>query len=146
MTENGNFLSQVAGFTPVIDALAREVGLVTAAVYGVVWRYCQMKDGVCSASLETIAEHVGLDRKTAERHVKKLCQKGYLKDLTPGTRNKSHVYVDTGRVKITGLVQAQVVPVDKVEGQTESPTGLEVGQRVLPGQTESLTQVRQKVP
>jgi hypothetical protein len=137
---NGNFLSQTEGFTPIIDVLAQEVGLITAAIYGVVWRYCQMKDGVCRASLETIAQRLGIKRKTVERHIKKLCERGYLKDLSPDVKNRPHIYADTGRAKITGLVQAQVIPSDEANGQTESLTSPEEGKTLSPtGKTLSPT-------
>jgi len=128
-----NFLSQVKGFTPVIDALVDELDLMTAIVYGVAWRYCQMEDGVCRASLETIASRVGISRKTVERHMKALCEAGYLKDLTPEVRNKPHTYADTGLAKIVGLVEARV-------GQTESLTSSDSGQtESLTGRSESPT-------
>lgn len=120
----GSFLQEVKGFTPVIDVVAAEVGFVTAGVYGVAWRYCQMEDGVCKASLERIAGHLNVDPKTAQRHLKKLCETSYLKDTTPGARNKPHVYVDTGKVIITGLVEARLSPRQKVlppAARTESP-------------------------
>lgn len=126
------FLSEVKGFTPVIDILARELGLMTAVVYGIAWRYCQMEDRVCSASRERIAEHAGISTKTVERHLKKLCVAGYLEDLTPTWKHKPHIYADSGKAKIKGLLIAEV-------GQTESLTS-EVGQTESPaGQTESLT-------
>ena len=98
-----------------------------AIVYGVVWRYCQMEDRVCRASLETIASRVGISRKTVERHINTLCAAGYLEDRTPDARNKPHTYADTGRAKIVGLVEARVGEPDSLTeaepGKTESPTG-----------------------
>jgi DNA-binding MarR family transcriptional regulator len=94
------FLSEVKGFTPVIDVLADELGLMPAVAYGVVWRYCQMEDGICKASMAKIARRIGVDRATVHRHIKALCKAGYLKDLTPGLRNCPHTYADTGRAKI----------------------------------------------
>ena len=44
------FLSQVNGFTPLIDAVVADAGLNEALVYGMIWRYCRMQDGVCYAS------------------------------------------------------------------------------------------------
>ena len=138
-----SFLSEVKGFTPVIDVLVAEVGLITANVYGVVWRYCQMETGVCTASLETIAHRIGSSRKTAERHIKRLVKQGYLADLTPNLKHKPHTYADTGRIKINGLVEASLSI-----GETESPTSdgdrsdrksHQVGQKVSPGRTESPT-------
>lgn len=90
-----NPLSDSVGtFTPIVDDIAKELGLVTAAVYGAVWRFCQMEDRVCRASLEKLAEVLGVDRATVMRHIKVLCEKEYLIDLTPGLRNVPHTYKD----------------------------------------------------
>jgi DNA-binding MarR family transcriptional regulator len=104
----GTFLSRVQGFTPVIDVLCEEMGLAPAAVYGVIWRYCQGPRGVCQASLETIGAHLGLNWRTVLRHIKHLVNEGYLEDLTPDLRNHPHTYADAGRAEIEGLVQARV--------------------------------------
>lgn len=120
------FLTEVRGFTPIIDAVVAELGLIPAVTYGVVWRYCQMEDGVCRASLETIAEKVGVSRRTIWTHIKDLCDKGYLRDLTPDLRNVPHTYADTGKAKIRGLLDArasvQEIPGD-AEGVQEIPRG-----------------------
>ena len=97
-------LSELDGFTPVIDCLAREHGLVTAAVYGRIWRYCQMKDGVCQASLETLSQDIGLNKATIMRHAQKLVEAGYLEDTTPDLRNHPHTYRDTGKLTITSKI------------------------------------------
>lgn len=102
----GEFLTETKGFTPIIDVLAQEIGLVSAAIYGVVWRYCQQRDGVCQASLETIGEHVGLSARSTIKHMQKLVELGYLEDTTPDLRNHPHTYRDTGAVKIRGLIEA----------------------------------------
>ena len=104
--------SEVKGFSPVIHVLTKEFGLVTAAVFGAVWRHCQMGNHVCTASLETIGTELGVDKATVLRHVKRLCDGGYLKDETPGLRNKPHTYSDTGKVKIAGLIEARTVAQD----------------------------------
>jgi DnaD/phage-associated family protein len=105
-------LANTDGFTPVIDMLARELGLMPAVVFGRMWRFCQMEDGVCKATLETIAEGIGVDRATVQRNAKILCDAGYLKDLTPELRNRPHVYADTGKaslkVSISGVAQGNV--------------------------------------
>lgn len=90
-------LADVDGFTPIIDELAREYGLVRAAVFGRMWRYCQMSDGVCRASLETISTDLGVDRATIMRHAQGLVEDGYLEDTTPDLRNRPHIYRDTGK-------------------------------------------------
>ena len=105
-------LADVDGFTPVIDTVVDELGLMAAVVFGRIWRYCQMEDRVCKASLETIGDSIGVDKATVMRHAKDLCQAGYLKDLTPELRNRPHVYVDTGKAGITvsfsGVAQRNV--------------------------------------
>ena len=91
-------LAKVEGFTPVIDSIVKDTGsYVTALVFGRMWRFCQMKDGVCNATLETIADGLGMSRQTIINHAKKLIETGYLIDKTPGLRNKPHTYVDTGK-------------------------------------------------
>lgn len=103
-------LANVDGFTPVIDGLVEELGLMSAVVFGRVWRYCQMEDRVCKASLESIGDSIGVDRVTVMRHIKELCERGYLQDLTPDLRNRPHVYVDTGKagltLSLTGVAQS----------------------------------------
>jgi len=98
------FLTEVRGFTPVIDVVVQDIGLVTAAVYGVMWRYCQMEDHVCKAAMETIAAKIGIERRTAMRHVAALVTAGYVVDTTPDAKNAPHVYRDAGRVRIAGLL------------------------------------------
>ncbi len=149
-----DFLTEARGWTPVIDALVEELGLIPAAVYGAVWRFCQLEDGVCRASLETIADRVGVDRRTVLRHVKALCEAGYLRDLTPDERARPHRYADTGRAKIAGIVEARTRRAQAAarrepersdreshleqgggEGVTESHTGSD--RESLPGVTQS---------
>jgi DNA-binding Lrp family transcriptional regulator len=116
------FLSEIKGFTPVIDVLVHELGLMPAVAYGAVWRYCQMEDGVCKASMTKIARRIGVDRATVHRHIKALCEAGYLKDLTPEMRNCPHIYADTGRAKIKGLlaVESSVVESNSSEKLLQS--------------------------
>lgn len=84
--------TSIKNFTPVPDALVARYGLVTAAVYGRVWRYCEMKDNVCYASLDSIATGLGVNRVTIMRHLQTLVSDGYLDDLTPNVRNRPHTY------------------------------------------------------
>lgn len=98
--------TKIGGFIPVIDAIVQDVGLIQAVVYGRVWRYCQMDDGICRASLQTIADNIGLSYRTVLNHIKALCAAGYLEDTTPTLRNKPHTYRDTRKVKIEGTFEA----------------------------------------
>lgn len=115
-------LADVDGFTPIIDSIVTDLGLMPAVVFGRIWRYCQMDDKVCKASLEKISEGIGVDRATVMRHAKSLCDAGYLKDLTPELKNRPHIYADTGkagiRVSLSGVAQRNV----KTETVAESNT------------------------
>jgi DNA-binding Lrp family transcriptional regulator len=91
-------LSEIDGFTPLPDLLVKRYGLFTAAVFGRMWRYCQMQDGVCRATLDTIASELNVSKMTIIRHIETLVYDGFLKDTTPDRKNKPHVYADTGKV------------------------------------------------
>jgi len=88
------FLSEVKGFTPVIDILAQELGLMTAMIYGMIWRHAQVGDG---ASLDILAEHIAIDRKTVERHTKLLCEEGYLRTIQIIPANLLHPSANNGQ-------------------------------------------------
>ena len=79
-------------FTPISDELTQRCGIITAAVYGAIWRYAQMQDGACTASYATIARRLGLSRQTVITHVKILLRLGLIVDLTPGARRRPHRY------------------------------------------------------
>lgn len=100
-------LTEVKGWTPLIHALVAKYGLITAAVYGRVWGYCQMSDGVCRASHERIADDLRLDRKTVLEHIRILVNDGYLKNLTPGMRNRPNTYADTGKAGLRSTIFAE---------------------------------------
>ena len=103
-------LADVDGFTPVIDSVVRDVGVMAAVVFGRMWRYCQMKDGICNASMETIAEELNLDRTTVMRHVEALEKAGYILDHSQGLRNRPHVYSDTGKAGLRVSISAKLPP------------------------------------
>ena len=107
--------NKIRGFTPVPDSIAKKDGLIRGAVFGKVWRYTRMKDRVCRASLETIADGLGIDRSTVSRHLEALCADKYLKDMSPNLKNKPHVYMDTGKIKFT-------VNMDVAESNTDGET------------------------
>ena len=109
-------LADVEGFTPLIDVLVEQYnGVLTAAVFGRVWRYCQGSYGDCKASLQTIADELGISYATTMRHIKALCADGYLEDRTPNLRNRPHTYADTGKVALqvslkAGLSESKSTP------------------------------------
>lgn len=87
-------------FTMLSDTLVQEYGLIAAAVFGSVSRYCLMKNGVCTASLSKIGKRIGVDRATVIRHIKVLETDGFLEDKTPGRRNAPHVYKDLRKIVV----------------------------------------------
>lgn len=102
-------IQEISGFTPLFDVVVQEYKDETrAAVHGAMWRFCQMSDGVCKASLSTIAELLGISPATVMRHAEELCKDGYFVDLTPDLKNRPHVYADTGKVVMKSKLNAHV--------------------------------------
>jgi len=112
------FVAKISGFTLAPDVLINEYGYVTALVWGVTWRFCQMSDGVCRAKLEKIAARLGMSERTIIRHMDILCQDGYLFDTTPTLKNKPHIYADTGKIKVNMSIAARVT--ESQRAMTES--------------------------
>jgi hypothetical protein len=96
--------SQIDGFTPLFDCMVREHGLIYAAIFGRVWRYCQGEKNACTASHQTIAKETGVSIRTVIRAMQKFVATGYLRDLTPTLKGVPHIYGDTGKVKMTAKV------------------------------------------
>ena len=69
------------GFTPLLDWIVEDVGLVGAAVYGVIYRHCLMRHHRCFASKQILAKLVGIAPRTLIRHLNILVEKGYIKDV-----------------------------------------------------------------
>jgi len=107
-------------FTPLFDEVRQHTGLVAAAVYGVVWRYCQMSEHVCFASLETMARQAGVGRRTVMRGLAFLEEEGWIIDLTPERRNATHVYQITSRLGHSGETPGDCSTADGGRGVTES--------------------------
>jgi DnaD/phage-associated family protein len=89
-----------SGFTPCPDVLVDLYGSTTATVWGKIWRYSQMADGVCKASVLRLADELNMSANTFSKHAQILEVNGYIEDTTPDVRNKPHVYVDTGKLRI----------------------------------------------
>ena len=113
-------LTQVDGFTPLPDLLVTRYGLMTAAVWGKMWRYCQGKDGVCRAKLERIAKELNVSRMTIIRHIDTLVADGFMKDTTPNLKNRPHIYADTGKVAMYNKFGMSVTVTESYSRVTES--------------------------
>jgi hypothetical protein len=85
-------------FTPLFEPLVQRYGLLTAAVYGLVWRYCQMRDGACRASVPTLAARLSISERSFSRQVILLKQDGLIEDRTPNLRNRPHILAVTPKL------------------------------------------------
>lgn len=97
---------KISGFTPILDSMVKRYGLIGANVYGVVLRHAKMRNGVCSASQERMAELLGINRMTVNKWIAKLCDDGYLEDTTPDAKNRTHVYRVTGKAGLQTTIEA----------------------------------------
>lgn len=80
------------GFTPIFDDVREAYGLNGAAVFGAVWRFCQMDREVCDASHETISSKAGVTDRTVRKYLKIFVSDGLLTDHTPSVKHKPHTY------------------------------------------------------
>lgn len=125
-------------FTPLFDEITERYGIVTSAVFGYVWRKCQMEKGVCCASFQTIADDLNVSRKTIINHIKILANDGLVEDLTPDADRKPHKYL----VKEIPQTRESNTLDDKVTRESLTPGGesnsLALG-NLIPQTRESLT-------
>jgi hypothetical protein len=91
------------GYTPLIDPIIDEVGLIGAAVYGIVFRFCQMRDGMCYASHSRLAKNIGVSQRTVIRYLNRLVELGYLKigatSMRPEGYAPTNVYFCTSKIE-----------------------------------------------
>jgi hypothetical protein len=107
VAQSKTILADVDGWTPLIDEMVQMYGVIGASIFGRIWRYCQMKDGVCSVSLSRIGDDLDLDKATVMRYAARLVQDGYIEDTTPDIGNKPHTYRDTGKASLGVSVKAK---------------------------------------
>ena len=86
--------------TRIFDELVPQFGLVGAAVYGVVWRYAQMRDGHCHASYERLASDIGITARTLSTHVGKLQEAGLLSVKSEQGRTN---WIDVTPERVSGV-------------------------------------------
>jgi len=65
-------------WTPAPDIIVKEFGLLTATLFGRIWRYCQGDSKICSVSQGNIANELGVTRSVINREIKKLIDAGYI--------------------------------------------------------------------
>jgi len=107
MLEPKQIVTEVSGFIPVFEVvLSHYDDHVTALVFGRMWQYCRMSDGVCRATIDRLADDLKISGATVMRHIEKLEEGGYIYDNTPDRRNRPHEYVDCGKVIMKGSLSA----------------------------------------
>ena len=109
ITEPKQIITTVSGFIPVFEVVMQEYDdYMTALVFGRIWQYCGMSDGVCRASIDRIARDLKMSGATIMRHIERLETGGYIYDTTPDRRNRPHEYVDCGKVVMKGSLHAGI--------------------------------------
>lgn len=124
---------KIKDFTPVFDRLAHEdeIGPIGAYIFGIIWRYCQMKDGVCKVTHAKLGERSGFTSRTVGKYARVLVTEGYLEDVTPKEENRANWYKDTGKVRIAlSLVDetdpwSENISYHPSDGRKNIPTGSE---------------------
>ena len=107
--EPRKIVTEVSGFIPVFEAVLHHYkDYMTAIVFGRMWQYCGMTDGVCKASLERIGKDLEISSVTVMRHAEKLVNDGYLIDTTPTRRNAPHEYIDGRKVEMKSRFTAGI--------------------------------------
>lgn len=93
-------------YTPAPDILIDKYGPYAAIIWGKIFLLSK-KDGYSYASHETIANYLGITRKTVSRNIDKLIngddkdksdKGGYIKDRTPNRSNRPHEYKPTNKI------------------------------------------------
>ncbi len=109
------------GFTMTFDVLADRYDALTALVFGVVWRHCQMRKHVCTASVERMAKLIGVSENTVRRRLKVLVDDGFIIDDTPGLRHRPHVYRDSGKLRVVHSSETKAYMIDGPGAQDGDP-------------------------
>jgi hypothetical protein len=107
-------------FTPAPDMLLEKYGVYKALVFGRIRRFCEMQEGVCKASQQSIAEWLGMKRWTVYRAIITLKEDGYIIDKTPNRRFRPHIYEVTSKLEDENeawLVARRIAKAEKYEAE-----------------------------
>jgi hypothetical protein len=113
-------LKEGTTFTLLIDSVVEDVGLIGAAVFGVVYRHCQMRNECCYASQKKMAKLTGTSPRTVSRYLDKLVKLDYIQELgnsetvPEGMMTKKYICTTKAGVKFTGFEQV------KTQAKTEA--------------------------
>jgi len=99
------------GFTPIFDDMAQRVGLNVAAVFGCVWRHCQMRHGTCHASLETMSGLLNVSKRTVQKHLDTLEKRGFIRKIEPEHRHMPPTYACLYEPSVTRVAELSMLSV-----------------------------------
>lgn len=135
-------------FTPTVNILISHYGkrnILACLVFGQVWCYSNMQDGVCKASIPTMAKNLSCNYDTVLNWLKVLVNDGFIVDLTPDKDRSAHEYIVTDKIwelKSTPTIGVDgSTPTNGVEDKLLQPTG-----QTTPMVRESTPTVRETTP
>jgi hypothetical protein len=100
-------LEKGVGFSPIIDPVIKKFGPIGAVVYGVAYRFSNMRNGACYASQSKIADMACVSRDTANHWLKELVQGDYLRLGKNEITKNTNMYFPTGKAGIKILAYDQ---------------------------------------
>lgn len=112
-------------YLPLFDHIVRNVGTVSAAVYGVIWRYCQTGDGRCWATHKIIGRELAVSPRTVVRHLEILREAGYIavesqRPILPPSTDRDHCSICGTPYPL--LDQHHIIPLE--DGGTDDPSNV----------------------
>ena len=117
---------RIKNYTPVFDRITQELDPLASLVFGRIWRYAQMGNGCCEASLQTLAADTGLSVTTVRRRIESLMKADYLseKEYEIGTTRKLTPNYDVMVVgELVRVPESNTPPAtEEGEGVSESNT------------------------
>ena len=126
-------------FTPVFDDIADEMGLIGAAVYGVIWRHQQMRHGYAHLGVTRMRQLLEISRRTVQRHLRELEAQDLIQKVSASTGSRPAGYVTVPR-KQSMAQETKPTLVSTVEQRKSQTMPNEGRQKVTPwtmGMTES---------
>lgn len=87
-------------YTPLFHWVLEGTGSTsTALAYGIVWRLAQLRDGCCDAACGRMAGALGWTRQRLMRHLRVLCEGGYLVCRNPEDVGVTRRYIPLTRAQ-----------------------------------------------
>lgn len=100
-SEGLSYLQQIGGYaiTPFRLSRNKKYGPTGAMVWGVIWAYTQLANGRCYASIDTMAQRIGVTRTTFRLYRDRLIEDGYYELVNPERRgDQTAILVDTEKL------------------------------------------------